>query len=87
MNPSFPWDDWYNDLVQHDFDSAAGEQMAKEEHSALLLTLLEARVQAETDTELDEQWTEMKKEWSDRRGMRQYPKQFSLSHIFDRVEA
>eukprot|EP00961_Rhodomonas_salina_P045130 606279-Rhodomonas_salina.1 len=31
MNPSLPWDDWYYKLLQHDFDNAAGEQMAKDE--------------------------------------------------------
>eukprot|EP00961_Rhodomonas_salina_P275529 3722726-Rhodomonas_salina.1 len=69
MNPSLPWDDWYDNLVQLDFDNAAGEQMANEEHHALLLTSFEARVLAETDTECDEQWTAMKEEWSCRGGM------------------
>eukprot|EP00961_Rhodomonas_salina_P115891 1559769-Rhodomonas_salina.1 len=75
MNPSLPWDDWYDNLVLHDFNNAAGEQMTNEEHHALLLTSFEARVLAETDTECNEQWTVMKeaREWSGRGGM-QYPK-------------
>eukprot|EP00961_Rhodomonas_salina_P250351 3384415-Rhodomonas_salina.1 len=86
MNPSLPWDDWYDELIQHEFDNAAGEQMADEEHRALLLTSFEARILAETDEEGDEQWTEMKLDWSSSEGL-QNPKQLSLSHIFDRVEA
>eukprot|EP00961_Rhodomonas_salina_P265799 3592726-Rhodomonas_salina.1 len=88
MNPSLPWDDWYDKLLQHDFDNAAGEQMANDDSYALpvLLTSFEARVLAETDEEHDEQWETMKQKWSNSE-KRQQPQQFSLSHIFDRVEA
>eukprot|EP00961_Rhodomonas_salina_P268555 3629361-Rhodomonas_salina.1 len=62
--------------------------MAEEEHhrGTLLLTSFEARILVETDEEGDGQWTEMKQDWSSREGL-QHPKQLSLSHIFDRVEA
>eukprot|EP00961_Rhodomonas_salina_P136564 1837259-Rhodomonas_salina.1 len=43
MNPEFPWDDWYDETTHHDFDSAVGDQMCKEEHRGLLLTSFEAR--------------------------------------------
>eukprot|EP00961_Rhodomonas_salina_P207861 2805453-Rhodomonas_salina.1 len=85
MNPSLPWDDWYDKLVQHDLYSAAGEQMAKEEHSTLSLTSFEARILSETDEECDEHWTAMKQEWSSLEGL-QHPKQLSLSHIFYSVD-
>eukprot|EP00961_Rhodomonas_salina_P236711 3199192-Rhodomonas_salina.1 len=60
--------------------------MANDERHSLLLTSFEARVLAETDEERDVQWETMKQNWSNCE-QRQYPQQFFLSHIFDRVEA
>eukprot|EP00961_Rhodomonas_salina_P130378 1755128-Rhodomonas_salina.1 len=54
MNPEFPWDEWYDVTSHHDFDSAMGDQMSKEEHRGLLLTSFEARVLAETADDEDE---------------------------------
>eukprot|EP00961_Rhodomonas_salina_P026488 357648-Rhodomonas_salina.1 len=60
--------------------------MANDERHALLLTSFEARVLAKTDEERDMQWETMKQNWSNCEQL-QYPQQFLLSHIFDRVEA
>eukprot|EP00961_Rhodomonas_salina_P280527 3789332-Rhodomonas_salina.1 len=38
MNPDLPWDEWFGANLEHDFDSAIGEQMLKEEQLAMLLT-------------------------------------------------
>eukprot|EP00961_Rhodomonas_salina_P116543 1568718-Rhodomonas_salina.1 len=34
MDPSLPWDDWYDDLTQHDFDNAPGEKLVNDERYA-----------------------------------------------------
>eukprot|EP00961_Rhodomonas_salina_P233946 3161427-Rhodomonas_salina.1 len=88
MNFALQWDDWYDDIIQHDFNNSLGDQMAKEEERGLLLTSFkfEARVLAETENDEDYQWTIMKCDWYHQERIQQ-PKRLTMAHIFDLVEA
>eukprot|EP00961_Rhodomonas_salina_P126568 1705796-Rhodomonas_salina.1 len=86
MNFELQWNDWYDDNIQHDFNNSLGEQMAKEEERGLLLTSFEARVLAETESDEDDQWTILKRNWCHQERIQQ-PKCLTMAHIFDLVEA
>eukprot|EP00961_Rhodomonas_salina_P241547 3263299-Rhodomonas_salina.1 len=77
---------WCPMMIQHDFDNALGGQMAKEEERGLLLTSFKARVLAETESDEDGQWTNIKCNWCHREQIQQ-PRRLTMAHIFDLVEA